>query len=179
MRRPARGVSLVELLAVVTISGALISGTTVCLHGMFRVADRVQDDLQRQANLDRLALRLRADAHAAQQASIEPQADEPRVPQPESAGPAAADAAPATLVLAGPGARKIVYRYQPGEVLRTVMQGENVQHRDAFLVPGVGQPEWEIQSLPRPIVAMRVLPLKRLSPSSMPAPLTVEAVVGL
>jgi type II secretory pathway component PulJ len=126
-RRPVRrlrrsGVSLVEMLVVITVLTAVLGSVAVTLHVLWRLEAGRRNAAAAAEALSRLSAQLRADAHQA--IAIEPhQAD---------------DNLPAGLALMLPDQTRVVYQPKENLVYRTSMSGEATSHRDVFrLAPGL------------------------------------------
>jgi len=156
------GVSIIEMMVVISLAAVLISLSGVCLHGMYRAHARLDGNLQRRAALDRLALQLRCDAHAAEQATL---VDE--------------EAAATIVMIQTTDKTEIRYRSDGSDVVRTVTRGETVVHRDLFRLPGVERMEWTLLDQARPTVNVTVRPTEGLSRDGTAVPLTLRATVGL
>ncbi|HET6425618.1 MAG TPA: hypothetical protein VFG20_18155 [Planctomycetaceae bacterium] len=70
-----RGKSLVELLVVISMLGAILGTTGTVIHRLMRAERAVETDLQRNRTLTSLAEQFRSDVHAATRAEV---ADEGR-----------------------------------------------------------------------------------------------------
>jgi|GEM_PF-1828465 len=118
MHRQRRGISLLEILIVISLVSLILSLSSTMLIASFRAHERAvaREDLQR--SLGRLALRLRTDAHAAMSADTVP------------------DDAQNGLRLTMVDGRTISYEAGDGEIVRTVRREDTVEHRDAFPLPG-------------------------------------------
>ena len=158
-----RGTSLVELMVVVTISGMIFSGAAVCLHSMYRADQRLRHEAQHRSAVVRLARQFRTDAHLA----VGAQEGDDR--------PGGAQA----LVLSGPSQRTIEYRVQGSEILRTVKDGEQLLHRDAFRLERGVRVAWQVEDGPRPMAAVQI---ERASPAgggTAGVQNRIEAAVGV
>jgi hypothetical protein len=102
------------------------------LYTLYRADHRLRDDLQREHALDRFAMRLRLDAHAA---------SSPNLLELAEGG--------LELVLLTVDERSIHYGMSDEGVYRVVQQGEAVVHRDKFLT-GRATVAWELQPLDNP-----------------------------
>lgn len=125
-RRP--GFTLIELSAVMAILSLVWISVTSVLYTMHRADHRLRDELQRDQALNRLAMRLRTDAHTAFSASL-----------------ADVETGGSELVLINSDERSIHYGRSDEGVYRTVRQGSTVLHTDRFLV-GRGTAEWNIRT---------------------------------
>lgn len=114
-----RGTSLVELLVVIVVNGAVLALIAALTGAMLRSEAQARQAAQWTRQLARLSLQFRADAHAANEARI----DET---------PPAAPASQMTLVL-GPN-DSLEYRAAPGRVDRIRSTDGAVVHRDSFFL---------------------------------------------
>jgi prepilin-type N-terminal cleavage/methylation domain-containing protein len=160
-RRRQRGMTLVEMLVVLSLMAVLLGFTGVCMHGMFRAQARLDDNTQRRASLERLGLQLRTDAHAALRARLQDDQDT------------------TVLVLTTADSREIEYRAEAADVDRTVRQADAVLHRDTFRMPGVAGIEWEVSDVQPQVVSLHVSVAERGGKQATGASLGIESVVGL
>lgn len=65
-----RGKSLVELLVVISMLGAILGTTGTIIHRLMRAERAVENDLQRNRTITALAEQFRSDAHAATRAEV-------------------------------------------------------------------------------------------------------------
>ena len=107
MRR-TRGISLVELLAVIAITGILISSLGICLHGLYRADRRARDAISGRSAISRVSLLFREDAHASTGARLQDQTA----------------SAPPALVFLQPEGRTIQYHFDEHRITRTVRQAD-------------------------------------------------------
>jgi len=121
------GVTLIELLVVMTILSLVWLSITSVLYSLYRADHRLRDDLQREHALDRCAMRLRLDAHAASSVNLVEQED-----------------GTTELVLASDDERSIHYGEAEQGVYRVVLRAETVLHQDIFLT-GNANSEWTLQ----------------------------------
>ena len=126
MRRRHAGFTLIELTVVLTILSLIWLSVTCVLYTLFRADHRLRDELQREYAIDRFAVRLRLDAHAASSGNIIEVTTGGR-----------------ELVLSHGDERAIHYGMSDEGVYRVVREGETVLHRDTFLT-GRATSEWEL-----------------------------------
>ena len=163
MSAQRRGITLVELMVVVTMSGVIFSAAAVCLHSMYRADQRVRQETLHRSAVSRLARQFRTDAHRAVAAR---QLDD---------NPADAQG----LVFAGPSKRTIEYRVQDSEILRTVKDGEQVRHRDAFRLERGARVAWQIDDGPKPMAAVQIVRASPGGAASNGLQDRIEAAVGV
>jgi hypothetical protein len=158
-RRPA--ITLIEMQVVITLMAVLLGLTGMCLHSMHRAQARFEGNVQRRAGLDRLSIGLRTDAHAATAARLQ------------------ADPAGGILLLTTAEDAEIVYQVEPGQVNRTLRQGEVVLHHDTYRLPGVAGGEWELSDDQPSFLTLELIPTEGLGRHAAAVPMTIRAAVGL
>lgn len=126
MRRRHAGFTLIELTVVLTVLSLVWLSVTCVLYTLFRADHRLRNELQSEYAIDRFALRLRLDAHAASSANV-----------------IEVTTGGSELVLSHGDERAIHYGMSDEGVYRVVRQGETVLHRDTFLT-GRATSEWEL-----------------------------------
>lgn len=126
MRRRHAGFTLIELTVVLTVLSLIWLSITCVLYTLFRADHRLRNELQSEYAIDRFALRLRLDAHAASSANIMEVATGGN-----------------ELVLSTVDERAIHYGMSDEGLYRVVREGETVLHRDTFLT-GRATSEWEL-----------------------------------
>jgi len=132
MRRRCVGFTLIELLVVMTVLSLVWLSITCALNKLYRADQRLRDELQREQAMDRFAMRLRLDAHAASSAKLLEAAEGGE-----------------ELVLSTEDERSIHYGSLEEGLYRVVRRGEAVLHRDKFLT-GRATSEWVLQSPENP-----------------------------
>lgn len=163
MRRRTRGITLVELLVVITLVAVIISAVATCLHSMYRADRRTRESMAGQSALGRLSLQFRADAHAAADAVVKGQAAE----------------GPSSIVFSRSTGETVEYRLDRTDVLRIVRKNEKVAHRDAFRLPRRTQVEWQEATGEEPFVSMVVQYLPESDVDEATRHQRIEAAVGL
>ena len=112
MKAIHRGVTLVEMVIVMTLATLVLMLSTTTLVTMLRMGKQMNDDVAQDLALARLASQWREDVHAATKSAV------------------AAD-----CVLTMPDERTIRYTFAAPAVTREVSRADTVLHRDAFLLP--------------------------------------------
>jgi type II secretory pathway pseudopilin PulG len=110
--RPRRGRSLLEAVVMISILSIVVGLSTTSLATLFRFRRQQQRDTEQAVALDRLAMRLRSDAHDATSASLDDGC---------------------TLALAD--GRTIRYAAQSQRIVREIRDEETTAHRDTFALP--------------------------------------------
>jgi prepilin-type N-terminal cleavage/methylation domain-containing protein len=116
---PARkraGISLIELMVVISILAALLSFATVLLGLLLRADHAGHDAMARQLAITHLSRQLRADAHAATSANV---------PQDN----------PGALELTLDDGRSVSWKSSEGTVSRFDRRGDAVVSREAYVLP--------------------------------------------
>ena len=113
MSKLRRGITLVEMSVVVTLTSLVLMLATTTLATLLRVNKQLNDDLAQDVALARLASHWRADVHAAEGSVMDED-----------------------CVLTLPDQRSIRYRFAAPAVTREVLKGDAKLHRDAFVLAG-------------------------------------------
>jgi type II secretory pathway component PulJ len=119
----ARGVSLIELLVVLWVTGLVTTLVTVCLSTFLRMDRAARDDAALAGTLTALELQLRRDLHAATAAQIDGQTLELEI-----------------------GEQQIVWQPDGAGFKREVYQGL-VQARERWSFPSAREATWSQQEL--------------------------------
>ena len=116
MTNRRRGYALIEVLVLITVVTAMLTLCAGMIHLLMRLdrAGRLAADVAN--DLDRLTHDFRDDAHAS--ATLDPPAQTPE-----------------RLTLKIPDGRTVEYQVRPGDVLRTVRQGEKVRRFEVYRRP--------------------------------------------
>jgi prepilin-type N-terminal cleavage/methylation domain-containing protein len=163
--RPLRkGFTLVELLAVITVSSFVLGLCVATVYALMRMEQAGRARLAEGASLGRLSLTFRDDVRAATGAR-------------PSAGD---DRNPARLELALPEGRTVEYQARRGELLRTERSGGKVDHMDRFRLTAGASPRFATREEDgRTVVGVDVgSPIGEPRVSARRG-LRVEAVLGL
>jgi len=128
--------TLLEVVIIVSIMSVALTLAATTLVALFRVERQIRASQMQRQMLTRLGSRLRSDAHAAVSVKIDNGCE---------------------LSLAG--GRKIQYRVVAPEITRELRDGDDVLHRDAFVLPPRAQAEFEIAGEPdAPLVRLAITP---------------------
>lgn len=111
MKRSRRGTTLLELIVLITLISVALTAAATTLVALLRIERQVRSDQLQQQSLAALASHWRTDAHAAITASVTED-----------------------CVFTLADGRTIRYVYSAPRVVREVHQGDEVVHRDAFVV---------------------------------------------
>jgi len=163
MRRRARGITLVELLVVLTLVSMIISAVATCLHSMYRADRRTRESMAARSTLDRLSLQFRADAHGAVDAEVKDQALE----------------GTPTIAFSCPTGETIEYRFEGTRVQRIVRKDGQDVHRDAFRLPRRIRVEWQAPVEDEPLVSMVVHYVSESDIDEATRQQRIDAAVGL
>lgn len=118
MRR-RRGISLIEVLVVITLSSAMVAAAVALLHALLRTRDVAQAGMVQRASIARLADTFRDDVHRA-----------------TAFQPGEAKDSRAAQWTFGVGAgRAVAYRVEQGELVREVREGNATARREFFVLP--------------------------------------------
>lgn len=138
--KPRRaGVTLIELIVVMTVLSVVRLSITTVLYTLYRADHRLRDDLQCEFAMDRLANRLRLDAHSATSANLLDLAEGGH-----------------ELVLSIADERNVHYGLSDEGVYRIVRKGAAILHQDVFLV-GHATADWELRSTEDPSLIVLTL----------------------
>ena len=130
--RKRRGYSLVECLATFALIGTALTMVAVSMNGMQRACQRVRDDTLTEMELQRLALQLRTDAHAAASAREVVAADDGSQPD--------------TLRLVLNGEESVDYMAAADVVRRELRRSEQVLHRETYRLPTAYTAQWMLET---------------------------------
>jgi len=165
--RSRRGVSLVELLIVLSATTAVIGLSGKLMHQMMHAQSRANAMQQGERSALRLSAQFRGDVHRAREASV------------------AGEAGNMAVTLLGSDAGEIQYRLEGEAVVRTVADDEKGQTaREVYRFPGAVELSFEpLEGPPRlrlrlepPTLVVRTGGAQPVAPSyRVPCYLTVEA----
>lgn len=158
MRHIRRGKSLLEAVILISILSIVLGMSATSLVTLFRLRSRFSRDAEQALTLDRLAVRLRSDAHEAVSASLEDGC---------------------TLALAD--GRTIHYAYAAPSMIRQVKRDTAVLHHDTYLLPRHAEVAFEnVENAEKRLVRLSIRPGEfRLPARELPRGATIEAAVGL
>jgi prepilin-type N-terminal cleavage/methylation domain-containing protein len=114
-----RGVTLIELLAVLTVSSVMLAIAIGLIQTLLRASGAARSDMEQQNSVARLADAFRRDAHAATAFQSGP----------------AKDGDPVEFSFDLGGGRVAKYRVEPDGLARTVLAGETLQSQESFVLP--------------------------------------------
>jgi prepilin-type N-terminal cleavage/methylation domain-containing protein len=134
MRR--RGVTLMEMMVVLVVDAALAGMALLVLGTAVRYQSDAGQEMQCRASYTRLAEQFRADVHAATGCQA---LDNSRGCQ-----------------LSGADGRRIEYRLEGEQVMRTVRDHEQLVARDAFALPPGARPAVDLPAAATGLVRLRV-----------------------
>jgi prepilin-type N-terminal cleavage/methylation domain-containing protein len=158
-RPPRSGFTLIELAVVVTLTSVVLTLSAATIITLFRVERQFAGDAAQDFALARLASHWRADAHQATTAKMD---------------------AGCELIL--PGGRTIRYTFASPAVIREVRRGDQLEHRDAFVLTRRSVAEFSVEpSGDGKIVQLMVEPaqIPERAHSTPVRPLTIAAAVDL
>jgi prepilin-type N-terminal cleavage/methylation domain-containing protein len=161
MRHKRRGISLIEIMVVITLCGILISATGICLQGVYRLDRQTRNAVAHRSAVDRLSLQFRADAHAAVRAHVEPVGGE---------------TAPA-IVFTEPDGRTTEYRQQRSSIIRTVTHSGQPAHREGFLLSRGAVAAWHVDGHSPAVASLEIT--AAVTPGSSARTERYEAIVSL
>ncbi len=164
--RSRRGITLIEVLILVTCIAVMLGLCAVTIQLMLRLFTDNQARLTSSVMLERLARQLRDDAHASQSARIEP------------AGATRPDP-PASLLFSLRADRAITYKVLDGAIARDETLGGRIVRHESYSLPRGREARFTLgEEGGRPMVALLLTQSPRASKTESPRPLEVLAVVG-
>ena len=158
MRQARAGKSLIETLVMISMLSLVLALSATSLATLFRLRHMITRDSESAASIERLALRLRLDAHEA----------------------VSADASDGCVFTLADG-RSVRYRFTAPRMTREVDRDGTVIHRDSFLLPRHSIATFQTEPLGGgTLIQLVIKPAEtRLPPRELPRTATIEAVVGL
>jgi hypothetical protein len=154
---PRRGKSLIEALIIISLMSVIIGLAATSLATLFRLRYVMVRDTEQAAALDRLALRLRLDAHEATSA-----------------------AADNGYLLKFADGQSIRYSFAAPRVVREVRRDDELVHRDTFLMPRHALATFDEDSIGRGLLRFSIKPEQtKLPPRELPRTATIEAAVDV
>jgi len=124
-----RGFTLIETLAVITLTSTILGGIAVLLHGVWRTERSVSDHRTQMAVLFRVAELFRADANAGELTAAQP-----------SPGGSAVD----QVALTYPNERSLEYRAVDAQIERIVRIRGAITHHDTFQLAPNSRASWRL-----------------------------------
>lgn len=115
-QRRRAGISLIELMVVISTTAALMSFATVLLGLLFRADNAGHDAMGRQQAIAHLGRQLRADVHAATAATVPPEK-------------------PGALELELDDGRRVSWGSSAGTVSRITRRGDSSLSRESYVLP--------------------------------------------
>jgi hypothetical protein len=122
-----RGISLVEMLVVITVAAAMMGLTVTTIHRLLGAEHDVTRQMRYAASVARLAQVFRDDLHAAR----------------EIEAPVAEPGKPPALLVVFPDARRARYELDRHLATRVELDRENETHHDSFYFPPGSRLEFE------------------------------------
>jgi type II secretory pathway component PulJ len=162
MTRPVRrrGFALIECLVLITVMATLLGLCAGTIHLLLQLDRSGRDASEQAADLARLARDFRADAHAA--ARVDPP------------GRSALN-----VVLSDGGWRTVEYAVRPGDILRTVRDGDEIGRRETYRRPARAPARIELtRDGPGPILALVIDRPTGVDPVSSAGEFRIEADLG-
>jgi type II secretory pathway pseudopilin PulG len=160
-----RGLSLVEVVVVMTAASVVLGTTATLLYTMMRAERAARHEIQRRAVLGRLADQFRSDAHAATGC----------VPLVREAGQNEASLWRFNL----PGEAAVVYQNDPEGLARTERAGGSEKRRESFALPAESTARIEVPSGTTPaIVSLWIVPAGQSAAQPPGGPVRIDAVLG-
>jgi type II secretory pathway component PulJ len=163
MRRSRpEGKSLLEAVVMISLLSIILGLSATSLASLFRLRYTITRDTEHARSIDRLAMRLRQDAHEAVSASV-------------------AEGCDLTL---GEG-KSIRYSFATPRIVREVREGqegeEKIVHRDSFSVPRHSLATFHSEPLESGTLIRVVIEPEntRLPPRELPRSARIEAAVGI
>ncbi len=151
------GKSLIEALIIISLMSVIIGLAATSLGSLFRLRYVMVRDAEQAMSLDRLAQRLRLDAHEAVSATAEN-----------------------GYRLNCADGRSIQYSFAAPRIVREVRRDEKVVHRDTFSVPRHALATFDDDSISRGLLRVIVKPEQtKLPPRELPRTAVIEAAVGI
>jgi len=154
-----RGISLIEMIAVMGVGAVMMGIAVTLLYGLLRAEGSGREHLRHSSVLGRLADQFRRDVHAAKTVA------------------AAADGEGRQFELA-PG-RTVTYRLESGTLTRTEQVDGTVERRESYALPPGTTATIEIPTNTQPaIVSLRITPVAEASGAVGGRAIRVNAVLA-
>lgn len=159
--RPA-GKSLIEMVVMISLLSIVLGLSATSLASLFRLRYTITRDTEHARSIDRLAMRLRQDAHEAVSASVAQECD---------------------LTLSK--GKSIRYSFATPRIVREVRNGakgaEKIVHRDSFSLPRHSLVNFQSEQIDSGTLLRVVIEPEstRLPPRELPRRARIEAAVGI
>ena len=151
------GKSLIEALIIISLMSIIIGLSATSLASLFRLRYVMVRDAEQAASLDRLAMRLRLDAHEAVSAVAEN-----------------------GYRLNFADGHTIQYSFVASRIVREVRRDEKVVHRDTFSLPRPALATFDGDTISRRLLRVIVKPEPtKLPPRELPRKALIEAAFGI
>jgi hypothetical protein len=151
------GKSLIEALVIISMMSVIIGLAATSLGSLFKLRYVMVRDAEQAASLDRLAMRLRLDAHEANSASAEN-----------------------GYLLSFTDGRSIQYSFATPRIVREVRRDEKVVHRDTFSLPRHALATFDDETISRGLLRVMIKPEQtKLPPRELPRTAVIEAAFGI
>ncbi len=161
------GTTLLEMLTVMMMGSVVLGGVAVFLSGMWRSRQAAEGYDSMLNSIVRVASQFRDDVHQATSVEL-------------PTGDAQSRTARFTAVL--PGERKVEYRAEAGGITRIVRIGQQVKHRESYVLPINATARWEVVSSGGNVIGSllinRPLQVNSAEPSESRT-MRIDAVAGL
>jgi prepilin-type N-terminal cleavage/methylation domain-containing protein len=152
-----QGKSLIELIVVISVMSIVIGMSATSLATLYRLHQRYASDAEQALAIDRLADRLRADAHEAVSAMND-----------------------GDILLKLTDGRSIRYSFERPRIIRQVKRDDAVWHRDTFAMPRGAIVEFEKEEADTgALIRLLIRPGELKMPArELPRSATIEAAIG-
>lgn len=137
-----RGFTLIETLAVITLTSTILGGIAVLLHGVWRTERSVSDHRTQMAVLFRLAELFRADVNAGELTASAPVPGGPAVDQ---------------VALSYPNDRTLEYRAADAQIERIVRIRGAITHHDTFQLAANSRASWRLGTVEPRRLTMQII----------------------
>jgi Tfp pilus assembly protein FimT len=151
------GKSLIEALIIISLMSIIIGLAATSLASLFRLRYVMVRDAEQAASLDRLAMRLRLDAHEAISAAAEN-----------------------GYLLKSADGRTIQYSFAAPRIVREVRRDDKLIHRDSFPLQRYALATFDDDSLSRGLLRVMIEPEQtKLPPRELPRTAKIEAALSI
>jgi len=155
-----RGISLIEMIAVMGVGAVMMGVAVTLLYGLLRAEGSGREHVRQSSVLGRLADQFRRDVHAAKAVAV------------------AADGEGRQFELA-PG-RTVIYRFQPGTLTRTEQVVDAApERRESYALPPGTTATIQIPANTQPaIVSLMIMPVAEASGQPAGRSIQIDAVLA-